>query len=68
MPAGVVTPRNFDRPETAYDLLGIEKQQGAIRVGLAGDMIAVPENPLSNIEVLRKVDFVLKDGEVIRRP
>lgn len=52
----------------AYDLLGIEKQQGAIRVGLAGDMIAVPENPLSNIEVLRKVDFVLKDGEVIRRP
>ena len=52
----------------AYDLLGIEKQQGPISVGLAGDMIAVPENPLQNMEILRKVDFVMKDGEVIRHP
>jgi imidazolonepropionase-like amidohydrolase len=52
----------------AYDLLGIEKQQGPIKVGLAGDMIAVPENPLQNIEILRKVDFVMKDGQVVRHP
>jgi imidazolonepropionase-like amidohydrolase len=51
-----------------YDLLGIDKQQGAIAAGLAGDMIAVPENPLENIEILRKVDFVMKDGQVIRHP
>jgi imidazolonepropionase-like amidohydrolase len=52
----------------AYDLLGIEKQQGPIAVGLAGDMIAVPENPLQNIEILRKVDFVMKDGQVVLHP
>jgi imidazolonepropionase-like amidohydrolase len=52
----------------AYNLLGIEKKQGPIAVGLAGDMIAVPENPLQNISILRKVDFVMKDGEVIRHP
>jgi imidazolonepropionase-like amidohydrolase len=52
----------------AYDLLGVQKQQGPISVGLAADMIAVPENPLQNIEILRKVDFVMKDGEVIRHP
>ena len=37
-------------------------------VGLVGDMIAVPENPLRNIYTLRKVNFVMKDGQIIRRP
>ena len=52
----------------AYELLGIAKQQGPIAPGMAGDMIAVPENPLKNIYTLRKVDFVMKDGQIVRRP
>jgi imidazolonepropionase-like amidohydrolase len=52
----------------AYELLGIAKQQGPITPGMAGDMIAVPENPLKNIYTLRKVDFVMKDGQIVRRP
>jgi imidazolonepropionase-like amidohydrolase len=52
----------------AYELLGIAKKQGPILPGLAGDMIAVPENPLTNIDILRKVDFVMKNGQIIRRP
>ena len=51
-----------------YELLGIAKQQGPIAPGMAGDMIAVPENPLKNIYTLRKVDFVMKDGQIVRRP
>jgi imidazolonepropionase-like amidohydrolase len=65
-----VPPADILRAWTAdaYDLLGLEKERGFIKVGLAGDMIAVPENPLQNIEILRKVDFVMKDGQVIRHP
>jgi len=32
------------------------------------DMIAIPGNPLDDIELLRKVNFVMKDGKVIRKP
>jgi imidazolonepropionase-like amidohydrolase len=51
-----------------YDLLRIADQRGAIAVGKAADMIAIPGNPLDNIELLRKVNFVMKDGKVIRKP
>jgi imidazolonepropionase-like amidohydrolase len=50
------------------DLLRISDQRGPIAVGKAADMIAFPANPLDDIEVLRKVNFVLKDGKVIRKP
>lgn len=52
----------------AYELLGIANRQGPIAPGLAADMIAVPDNPLQNIYTLRKVDFVMKDGQIIRKP
>jgi len=50
------------------DLLGIAKERGAIAPGLAADIIAMPADPLQDTENLRKVNFVIKDGEVIRRP
>ena len=50
------------------DLLGIAKERGAIAQGLAADIIAMPADPLADTENLRKVNFVMKDGEVIRRP
>ena len=50
------------------DLLGISKERGAIAQGLAADIIAIPADPLTDTENLRKVNFVMKDGEVIRRP
>jgi imidazolonepropionase-like amidohydrolase len=53
---------------SAADLLGIAKERGAIAPGLAADIIAMPANPLADTENLRKVNFVVKDGEVIRRP
>ncbi len=49
------------------DLFGLD-DRGRIAVGLRADLIAVPANPLDDLESLLAVDFVMKDGEVFRRP
>ncbi len=51
-----------------FDLLKLSDKRGPIAVGKAADMIAVPGNPLDDIQLLKKVNFVMKDGKVIRRP
>ena len=50
------------------ELLRISQQRGAIAPGFAADIIAMPANPLADIESLRKVNFVMKDGKVVRAP
>lgn len=50
----------------AAQLLGVEKQRGAIRQGMFADIIATPENPLDNIQTLKQVSFVMKNGEVFK--
>lgn len=50
----------------AARLLGVDKQRGAIKVGQAADIIATTENPLDNIQTLKKVTFVMKDGKVFK--
>jgi len=50
----------------AANLVGVEKQRGAIKAGMFADIIATPENPLDNINTLKKVSFVMKNGKVIR--
>jgi imidazolonepropionase-like amidohydrolase len=50
-----------------YQVLQVEQQRGPIKVGLAADMIAVSGDPLADIDVLRKVDFVMKDGKVFKQ-
>jgi imidazolonepropionase-like amidohydrolase len=42
-------------------------RRGPIRVGLIADLIAVRGNPLENIDALRDVQFVLKDGKVFKQ-
>ncbi len=42
-------------------------QRGAIAIGEAADIIATPANTLENIQALRKVNFVMKDGKVIKK-
>jgi len=48
------------------ELLRIQKERGAITAGLYGDIIAMPSSPLADVESLRKVNFVMKNGAVIR--
>jgi len=52
----------------AAKLLGVEKDRGLLRLGMAADIIAVPENPLDNINTLKKASFVMKNGKVIKGP
>jgi imidazolonepropionase-like amidohydrolase len=50
----------------AARLVGVENQRGAIKAGQFADIIAVAENPLDNIQTLKKVGFVMKNGKVFK--
>ena len=49
-----------------YKCADIISRRGPIKAGMAADLIAVRGNPLENIDVLRDVRFVLKDGIVFK--
>jgi imidazolonepropionase-like amidohydrolase len=61
-----VAPADILRALTinAARLLGVDKDRGFLKAGLAADIIATPENPLDNIQTLKKVSFVMKDGAI----
>jgi imidazolonepropionase-like amidohydrolase len=48
------------------ELLRINKERGAIAAGQFGDIIAMPADPLQDVESLRKVNFVMKNGKIVR--
>jgi imidazolonepropionase-like amidohydrolase len=50
------------------ELFRISKERGAIVKGLFADIIAMPDSPLENIESLRRVNFVMKNGAIVRKP
>jgi imidazolonepropionase-like amidohydrolase len=50
------------------ELLGWGGQIGELKAGYLADVIAVQGDPVADIAVLRKVVFVMKGGEVYRRP
>jgi len=52
---------------TGYACAQVEGERGPIRPGLAADIIAVRGNPLEDIDALRDVRFVMKDGLVFKR-
>jgi len=64
-----VPPRDILKAMTinAAKLMGVDQQRGLLREGLAADIIAVPDNPLENINTLKKVSFVMKNGKVIKQ-
>ncbi|GAB2839465.1 amidohydrolase family protein [Ferruginibacter profundus] len=51
----------------AAELLGIEKERGILAPSYYADIIALKNNPLTDIEAIRTVQFVMKEGKVIRR-
>lgn len=51
----------------AAELLGIEKERGVLEQTYFADIIALKNNPLDNIDAIKTVDFVMKEGIVIRR-
>jgi imidazolonepropionase-like amidohydrolase len=53
---------------TAAELLGWSDQVGSIQPGKFADIVAVSGDPLADITVLEKVDFVMKGGSVVKKP
>ena len=53
---------------TAADLLGMQDSLGTVEAGKLADIVAVPGDPLRDVSVMEKVEFVMKGGVVVRRP
>jgi imidazolonepropionase-like amidohydrolase len=49
---------------TAAELLGMQNDVGSIAPGKYADLVAVKGDPLADIGLLQKIDFVMKGGEV----
>ena len=48
------------------ELLGIDQELGTIESGKIADLVAVPGNPLKDINLLAHPDFVMKGGAVVK--
>jgi imidazolonepropionase-like amidohydrolase len=52
----------------AADLLDMSDRVGTLEAGKLADIVAVPGNPLGDITAMEHVGFVMKDGNVYKRP
>ena len=50
-----------------YKAADVLKERGPIKAGFFADMIAVPGDPLTDIDALRNVQFVMKNGGVFKK-
>jgi imidazolonepropionase-like amidohydrolase len=48
-------------------LLGMEKQRGKIEAGFFADLVATKTDPLTDINALKDIAFVMKEGKVVRK-
>ena len=53
---------------TAAELLGMQNDVGSIAPGKYADIVAIKGDPLADVGVLEKIDFVMKGGEVYKQP
>jgi len=51
---------------SAAELLGMQNDAGSVTAGKYADIVAVKGDPLGDIGVLQKIDFVMKGGEVYK--
>ena len=52
---------------TAATLLGLQAKVGSVAAGKQADLVAVRGDPLADITLLEKVDFVMKSGAVFKQ-
>jgi cytosine/adenosine deaminase-related metal-dependent hydrolase len=50
-----------------YKIAETEKTRGPIKAGNFADLIARPGSPLDDVDALKNVRFVMKDGQVFKR-
>jgi imidazolonepropionase-like amidohydrolase len=65
-----MTPAQALRSATvnAAELLEMQNDVGTIAAGKFADMVAVKGDPLADIALLEKIDFVMKGGEIYKSP
>ena len=70
MVAGGMPPMEAIQAATsvAAEFLGIADTHGSLEAGKQADVVAVPGNPLDNIRVMEDVVFVMKAGNIYKRP
>lgn len=51
---------------TSAELLGVQNKLGTLENGKLADIIAVFANPLEDISTLKNVNFVMKEGRVVK--
>lgn len=51
----------------AAEMLERDAELGSIAPGKLADIVAMPGNPVADIGATERVDFVMKDGAIIRR-
>lgn len=51
----------------AADLLGVLSEGGTVEPGKWADLVAVRGNPLEDVELLKNIGFVMKDGAVYKQ-
>jgi predicted amidohydrolase YtcJ len=66
--AGIPAP-DFLRAITVngFKSADVDKEWGSIKAGMFADLIAVRGDPLEDIDALRSVQFVMKNGMVFKR-
>jgi imidazolonepropionase-like amidohydrolase len=50
------------------DRIGMSDTLGALKPGMAADMIAVDADPLTDVTTLERVRFVAKGGKIYLKP
>jgi imidazolonepropionase-like amidohydrolase len=70
MVRGGMTPVQALQAATVVNarILRMEKKLGQIRAGYFADVIGVAGDPTKDIQVMRKVGFVMKEGSIYKRP
>ncbi len=69
MVQGGMTPMHAIQAATvsAADLIGVSSKIGSITPGKYADIVAVKDDPLRDVRVLEKVNFVMKEGRVYKQ-
>ncbi|MGH9319996.1 MAG: amidohydrolase family protein [Vicinamibacteria bacterium] len=52
----------------AAELLRMEHELGAVKKGFQADLVAVAGDPLEDVTLLQDVRFVMKGGQVVKKP
>ncbi len=65
--AGIPAPEILKAMTTnAAELMRLQGVRGSVSAGQFADIVATPGNPLNDIQELKSIHFVMKEGKVIR--